>query len=295
MNSSFLRPSSATRHRRTRESDLRSQGVRHQTNAFDGKSVILEAPAELEELRPRDAALVSHGLRRLFTDFPTSFHTLAKETTFAPLARWLRRMGNAGACELAIERPGIRAARAGVKPSIVLRVGPSDARLQITGPLSRVPKRCPPVLAEVLRRIGVVSLEYGSAGGLLAPAEQRSLPDLYAEIAENWRPPRGGVNARAIYDQYVALGIIDSSSDFEAFAADLRRSSEASAREAENLPRPAASPTYFAFFQNACGGYLTVNRSGKTWYVPMGGGDYAPGPPLERWLARFFRPDFAWT
>ena len=262
---------------------------------------MLERPEDLAKLRKNEAALVGPTLRRWFSAYPRSFRTLAAETSFPPLATWLRRMAKAGVCELVIDRPSSRDARHGVPHSVSLRVGVGDAAVRISGPIARVPKRCPPPLQEVLRRVGLVELQYGAAGGLLAPKEQRSLASLYAEIVENWSPSNDahGIDRealqRAVYKEYVKLGIVDASLGYDAYAAVVRESAAAAAREAKALPRPAAPKTYFAFFENACGGYVTTNPAGATWYVPMGGGDYTAGPPIERWLARFFRPGFVWT
>lgn len=275
--------------------------MRSESNLHDGRTIVLERPDELATLQKGDAALVVPALREWFSAFPRSFRTLAAETTFPPLATWLRRMAKAGACELVIDRPSPRDARHGVPCSVSLRVGVGDDAVRISGPIARVPKRCPSPLDEVLRRVGLVTLQYGAAGGLLAPKEQRSLTSLYAEIVANWSPSNDthGIDREAlqreVYKRYVALGILDASLGYDAYAATVREAGEAAAREAKALPRPAASKTYFAFFQNACGGYVTTNPAGATWYVPMGGGDYVAGPPIARWLARFFRPGFVWT
>lgn len=276
--------------------------MRREANLYAGTALVLERPEELAKLRKDEAALVGPALRGLFHAYPRSFRTLAEETAFLPLATWLRRMAKAGVCELVIDRPSRSYARQGVGHSVSLRVGVGDAAVRLSGPIARVPKRCPSPLAEVLRRVGLVTLQYGAAGGLLAPKEQRSLTSLYAEIVESWRPSGArddGVDREAlqreIYKASVALGVFDASLGYDAYAAMVLAASAAAAREAATLPRPAAPKAYFAFFQDACGSYVTTNPTGATWYVPMGGGDYVAGPPIERWLARFFRPGFVWT
>jgi hypothetical protein len=272
--------------------------MRQETNNFEGKTLVLEAPEDVGKLRARDASEVPPAVMRLFVEYPRSFRALADQTTFGPLAKWLRRGAKTSPCELVIDRPGRRFARTDVKTSVVLRVGAGDDAVRISGPIARIPKRCPPPLAEVFRRIGVVQLEYGSSGGLIAPSEQRSLLDLYAEITTHWTAPSlidTEEMLRPLYAELVKHGSVDGSLGFEAFAATIAAGREARAHEAANLARPAAPRSHFAFFVNACGSYLTTNAAGETWRVPMGGGDYAAGPPIDQWLARFFRPGFIWT
>ena len=163
--------------------------MRDEENLFEGTTTVLSSPSELSELRPHDAALVSPRLRRLFADPPRSLRELASATSFAPLATWLRRMAKVGGCELVIDRPSRWLARRGMAPSVSLRVGAADTKVHLSGPLPRLPKRIPGALREVLGSVGTVTLQYGAAGGLLAPREQRSLVDLYAEIVRNLGEP----------------------------------------------------------------------------------------------------------
>ncbi|MBL9108874.1 MAG: hypothetical protein JNM74_06375 [Myxococcales bacterium] len=269
--------------------------MRDEENLFEGTTTVLSFPSELSELRPHDAALVSPRLRRLFADPPRSLRELASATSFAPLATWLRRMAKVGGCELVIDRPSRWLARRGMAPSVSLRVGAADAKVHLSGPLPRLPKRIPAALRDVLGSVGTVTLQYGAAGGLLAPREQRSLVDLYAEIVRNNTPPSGRARLTLLRTQYtnlIACGIVPASTTFESFAAMAREQVESQLRELRDLPRPPTPKAYFAFFQNAGGGYVTTNTAGETWHVPMGGGDYAPGPRIDAWLAGFFRPDF---
>lgn len=232
--------------------------MRTEPNIQQGTTIVLEEARDLAALSAADVRGIPPAVRAIFVGFPRSFRAIAAETESPPLARWLRRMAKQAACELAIDRPDADLVRSGLLPAaeVHLRVGTApDTMLLLGGPIARVPKRLPPPLADVLRRVGVVRLQYGAAGGLVAPAAQRRLLDVYAEIANNW-----GMS-----------------------------------EEEAAIPRPPLPRTHWTYFENACGSAMTTNAEGETWHVPMGGGSYVAGPRIEVWLRRFFEPSFVWT
>lgn len=216
--------------------------------------MVVEHRDELGALADADARCIAPAVRATFVDFPRSFRAIAAVTESAYLAGWLHRMAKVGRCTLAIDRPR---ADLGILPAVEvhLRVGEGDDGVLVTGPIARVPKRLPAPLSEVLRLLGLVRLQYGASGGLVAPSAQRRLLDVYAEIAQSW-----GMTL-----------------------------------EEAAIPQPPAPRTHWTFFDDACGGKMTTNSAGETWRVPMAGGDYVAGPPIDAWLARFFSPGFGWT
>ncbi len=123
--------------------------MREEANLLDGTSTMLERAEELERLRPSLARLVPRALGKLFTGFPGSFRELSAECAFPPLARWLSKQARSGRCELAIHRAGPPANRVHKEPEVYLHVG--SARVMVSGPVARVPRRCPSALAAVLR------------------------------------------------------------------------------------------------------------------------------------------------
>lgn len=229
--------------------------MRRETNLYQGTTIVLERPADLADLSADDARAIPAAVRAMFVDFRTSFRALASAVEGKAFARWLRHVSKVGRCELAIDRPG-NDLRGLVAPAEVhLRVGEERSEVLLSGPFPRVPARVPPPLAEVLRLVGVVRVQYGAAGGLIAPSEQRRLLELSKEIAKNW-----GMTA-----------------------------------EEAAIPLPPEPKGHWTFFENACGSAMTANANGDTWHMPMAGGDYVAGPPIGAWLDGFFRPGFVWT
>lgn len=150
--------------------------MRTEKNLLEGTTVVVEHPEELSRLRRPLRDLVSPSAHALFEGFPGSLEELAARAKRKTLAGALRRLAGSKRCELQIHRPG---RRGGGAAEAYVRVG--EHPVLLSGGLARIPARCPPALAEVLRLVGVVRVEYGSALGLVAPSEQVSLSKLAAE------------------------------------------------------------------------------------------------------------------
>lgn len=265
--------------------------MREEPNLFEGKSVVLEHPDDLQRLRPALAAVIPIAVRALFVGQPTTLRSLAREAVFPPLAGWLRRVARDG-CELAIHRPGRRIP--GPSHEVFLQVGDPGNPVLFSGSVGAVPRRCPPALAEVLRRVGIVRGEYGGAAGLLHPSDHVDLPRL---IEERWRractslftPEQQREVDEATYDAIMGAGAALGMSR-AAFLRDLEVQRRRYVRELRGASRPPRPSSYRAFYRGVGGDLVTVDRGGRTWIL----NDEAAGPPIEDWLAGFFRGLPAW-
>lgn len=158
--------------------------MREEPCDLDGTCVVLEHPRELAKLRAPLSRLVSPRLAALFRDPPAAFARLAEGAAFAPLARWLRAMGEMKGWEIGIYQPGARFAD--LKLEVYLQRPSSEASLLLSGGVADVPAWCPASLRETLRAVGVVRQQYNTAGVLLAPSDQQSLPSLHEEHRDMW-------------------------------------------------------------------------------------------------------------
>jgi hypothetical protein len=269
--------------------------MREETNAFEGNSVVLERPDDLADLSPSLSRAIPRGVREVFSNYPSSFRSLAAESDFSPLKRWLQKMAKTGRCELAIHCPGPRAASVHPGPEVFLEVGAEEYPILLSGGLPRIPKRCPERLSEVLRLVGVIRMQYGASGGLIHPSQQRPLPGLLKELkgyttVEPEQALPGWNQARSVKAMYATLVKAGISQSFEEFAKGFQGARQSLAAEVEETPMPAGAKTYYAFYEDASGSYLATNRQGETWHFPMTGGDSVAGPPLDSWLTEFLDP-----
>ncbi len=153
---------------------------------LDGTETTLSSPKELARLAPRLLEAVSPRLRALFADPRPTLTHLANETTFAPLAGWLRLAAQADSYDLAIYAPGPRFRDFPIEAYLRIYSGASADPLLVSGGLDSLPRWLPPPLAEVLGRIGVIRMQWNVAGALLRPSEQTSLEELHRENADVW-------------------------------------------------------------------------------------------------------------
>lgn len=64
--------------------------LREEPCDLGGTRFVVEGPADLTKLGASLSRLVTPRARALFTQYPGSLLARASETTFGPLARWLR-------------------------------------------------------------------------------------------------------------------------------------------------------------------------------------------------------------
>lgn len=151
--------------------------MREEGNIIEGRTVVLEHAAELSSLSPSLRRLVPASARALFEGYPRSLEALSAKSGRRALADALARLAASGRCELEIHRSGHPRA---YPSETYVRFG--ERPVLLSGGYARVPSRCAPALAAVLRLVGVVRMQYGFSLGLLAPSRQQTLARLGAQL-----------------------------------------------------------------------------------------------------------------
>lgn len=139
----------------------------------DGQVIVVERARELEQLSAGRAALVSERLARLFAGPERELEKIARGAKSKPFARWL---GMAARSSITIEIYETRdfgssawlALDFGTRPTAG---GELPFHVYATGGGGRMPRDCPPRLAEVLRGIGGLANQIGASGTLISAAE----------------------------------------------------------------------------------------------------------------------------